>query len=33
MRVQMREPLAKQTYVALRADQIGLQGGLRFEHV
>ena len=25
MRVQMREPLAKQTYVALRADQIGLQ--------
>ena len=26
MRVQMREPLAKQTYGALRADQIGLQG-------
>lgn len=26
MRVEMREPLTKQTYVALRADQVGLQG-------
>ncbi len=26
MRIRMREPLAKQTYVTLRADQIGLHG-------
>ena len=26
MRVEMREPLAKQAYVAFRADQIALQG-------
>jgi len=26
MRVEAREPLAKQAYVALRADQAGLQG-------
>jgi len=26
MRVELREPLAKQAYVSLRAEQIGLQG-------